>query len=85
MICEICGEDKLPYHFVIIDSSNEDKTFFVSAYRNDKNQPVKDVCWECNGPYKCLQCGQVKPAGEYRVGGRYCKVCKSTWRVKPRR
>lgn len=81
IICSVCGEDKPPYHFTLFHRmSAEDKAFFVNARRDEQGNLRNDVCWSCNGGYRCLQCGNVFPAEDFRVQGRYCKHCKSTWR-----
>lgn len=79
MVCSVCGRDLPPYNFTQFRMTDDvDRRFFASA-RRDKHGFVEGVCWECNGPYRCLQCGEVKPASEFRLQGRYCKDCKKGW------
>ncbi len=70
MKCLTCGLDKAPYHFFSF-RGRYDKTFFANAQAKHGN------CFECNGPYQCIRCGQVKASSGFRVGGRVCLACKS--------
>lgn len=82
MICSICGENKAPYAFTQFTHMDEsDKFFFVHMRRYPNGNPRNDVCWKCNAPYRCLGCGNVKSPDEFRLQGRYCHACKSTWRT----
>lgn len=86
IICAICGEDKQPHHFTLFHRlSAEDEAFFINARRDVRNNYRNDVCWECNGGYRCLECGNVFPASDFRVQGRYCKHCKSKWKRPAKR
>lgn len=77
MICRKCGADKPPYNY--FNPRNKFNTeFFV-------NPPDGKTCFDCGGDYKCITCGEVKPASEYRCQGRICKGCKhSLSRTKTR-
>jgi hypothetical protein len=72
MICSKCGQTKSDYHFY----SRLGKTFRVTRFFfiNPDFSPLQ--CWECNGDYRCLGCGEVKNASQFRVGGRFCHTCK---------
>lgn len=69
MICRMCGEDKPPYEF-FKPRGKYNKAFFAAG------TPDGHTCWDCGGPYKCLGCGQVKPAADYRIQGRFCSDCR---------
>jgi len=81
MICTCCNIDKSEYDFYsrFGKSFNVTRFFFV----NPEFSVLK--CWTCNGPYRCLGCGETKPASAFRVGGRFCCTCKSAgiYRVLP--
>lgn len=70
MKCFICGQIKPDYHF-FKHRNKYDRAFFMNTI------PVEDLCWDCGGPYKCAGCGKIKPASAFRVGGRFCNVCKT--------
>lgn len=40
------------------------------------------VCFDCDGPYECIVCGELKPASEFRIQGQVCRDCKQ---VNPKR
>lgn len=71
MICSICNQEKQDYHF-FRHSGKYNQDFFTTeaGYRNG-------VCFECAGPYKCIQCHEIKPASEFRCQGRICQDCKN--------
>jgi len=69
MKCLTCGFDKTPYHFFSF-RGRYTKAFFANPQAKHGN------CFECNGPYKCIQCGEVKHALNFRIGGRICDTCK---------
>lgn len=75
MVCKVCGVDKDPYHFFNY-SGKYDRKFFVTGW-----QP--GVCWECAAPYRCINCGQIQDADQYRVMGRICKTCKASGMPRP--
>lgn len=70
IICSVCGEDKSPYHY-FKHSGKYNQDFFTTelGYTNG-------VCFDCAGPYRCIMCGQIKPASDYRLQGRICTSCK---------
>ncbi len=73
VICSCCGQDKPAYHFYSPygKTTNVTRFFFVnSAFSTTR-------CWECNGGYRCLYCGVVQDANQFRVGGRRCIGCKN--------
>ena len=69
MKCETCGQTKDDYHF-FKHRNRYDREFFLNI------QPETDICWECAGPYRCIGCGEIKDASEFRVCGRLCADCK---------
>lgn len=71
IVCAVCGEDKPAYHY-FKHSGKYTQDFFTTeaGYTNG-------VCFDCAGPYKCISCGQIKPASEYRLQGRVCSECKN--------
>ncbi len=70
MKCRKCGQDKLDYHFFAFKGWYV-KEFFANPLS------LSGQCFDCNGPYKCLKCGEVKPASDFRIGGRVCVACKN--------
>jgi len=71
MICSRCGQDKTPHNFFKF-MGKFDRDFFVSGI------PAKsDVCWDCLGGMKCIECGGVYPSTEFKVNGRVCRTCKN--------
>lgn len=85
MICRVCNRDLPLVHFYRHLRGKEDYLpntgYFVSEYSLARSN---DVCFECASPYRCVECGEIKPAAEYRLQGRMCKACKSK-RRKPAR
>jgi len=71
IICVKCGQDKPAYHFFSF-RGNYASEFFANP------QSMNGQCFECNGPYKCIYCGVVQPADQFRVQGRVCLSCKTT-------
>ncbi len=69
MKCTKCGLEKPNFHFILLWNIHT-KEFFVNPDA-DSSQ-----CYDCNGPYRCIICNQVKEASEFRVGGRVCHACK---------
>lgn len=69
MKCTKCGLEKPNYHFINLYHSH-----FKSLFANP--DASNSQCWDCNSPYKCIICNQVKEASEFRVGGRICHTCK---------
>lgn len=69
MKCEICEQVKDDYNFFKY-RNHYGTAFFLDIV------PKVDTCWQCAGPYKCIECEQVKPASAFRVGGRICSDCK---------
>lgn len=70
MICVKCGQTKPDYHFFAF-RGNYLKEFFANP------KAMNGQCFECNAPYKCIACGEIKDASAFRVGGRVCDTCKS--------
>ena len=68
IICRVCGEDKPPYHF-FKPRGKYNKAFFADGI------PDGHTCWDCAGDYRCLGCGHVKPAYQFRIQGRFCVDC----------
>lgn len=71
MICPHCKQDKTPYHFFSF-RGNYDKARFHAMIPD-----VEGLCFDCGGPYRCLICGEFKPASDYRLQGRVCQSCKT--------
>lgn len=70
IVCAVCGEDKPHYNFFHF-TGKYDESFFTRQRSAKSN-----VCFACGGPYRCIYCGDVKDASEYRVQGRVCKSCR---------
>lgn len=70
MKCPKCEQEKPDYHFFAF-RGNYLKDFFANPLT------LIGQCFDCNGPYKCVYCGVVQDASEFRVGGRVCNTCKS--------
>lgn len=73
IICDTCGRDLPPSHFYWHRGSKDHGGFFIT----DKARYSNKTCFECAAPYKCLGCGEIKPASEFRIGGRYCIACRN--------
>lgn len=69
MKCTKCGLEKPNYHFIAFTGIYQ-KEFFANP------TALNSQCWDCNSPYKCIICNEVKEASEFRVGGRVCRMCK---------
>lgn len=69
--CMKCGQDYPPYYF-FSPRGKYNKTFFASGI------PLSHVCWYCAAPYRCVQCGEIREASEFRVMGRICNHCKTS-------
>lgn len=74
--CHVCGEDKPRYHF-FSPRGRYNKEFFANGV------PDGHTCWDCGGDYKCLGCGEVKPAHQFRIQGRYCADCLKDGNLTP--
>lgn len=70
IVCKVCGQDKPRYHY-FHHSGVYNKSFFTT-----QEGFTSGVCFDCASPYRCVSCGQVKPASEYRVQGRVCLECR---------
>jgi hypothetical protein len=70
IVCSRCGKDKTPHHFFKF-IGKFDRAFFVSGIPSKS-----DVCWDCLGDMKCIECGEVYPSTEFKVNGRVCRNCK---------
>lgn len=68
--CKCCNQNKPDYHFFSFRGTYL-KDFFANPLALNGN------CFECNGPYKCICCGIVQDANQFRVNGRICITCKS--------
>jgi hypothetical protein len=73
IICDTCGRDLPPSHYFMHRGSKDHGGFFITAKARLSNK----TCFECAAPYKCLGCNEIKPASEFRIGGRYCASCRS--------
>lgn len=73
IVCSCCGQDKPAYHFY----SRLGKTFNVTRFFFVSPTFSVTQCWNCNGDYRCLGCGEIKVATEFRVGGRFRNDCKT--------
>jgi hypothetical protein len=73
MICTCCNQTKPDYHFLsrFGKATSVTRFFFV----NPDFSPTQ--CWACNGDYRCLGCGVIQDASQFRVGGRFCIACKN--------
>lgn len=72
MKCPNCEQEHPDYEFYSPRGKATPATrwFFVNGWKNM-------TCWECNGPYRCLGCGEIKAPSQFRVGGRFCQDCKA--------
>lgn len=74
MICKGCNHNKSNYHFFNFRNNYKvaKSTFFT--------RPIDEIdrlCFDCAAPYRCLGCGAVKGASEFRLQGRYCLDCRN--------
>ena len=71
MKCVVCGEIKDDYQFFKFRNKFNKEFFHAGIPQTD------GVCWHCAAPYKCVGCGEVKAADQFRIGGRYCVDCRT--------
>lgn len=69
--CSKCGQAKHNYNFFRYINTFG-RWFFITGVPAKSN-----VCFECAGPYRCLNCGETKDHTHFRVMGRICNECKS--------
>lgn len=74
MKCPQCQNERSNYSFYSFRGNQHvaKSQFFT--------RPIEDIngaCFDCAGPYRCLTCGEVKDASEFRLQGRICHSCKS--------
>lgn len=70
MKCSNCGQVKPDYHFFSF-RGKYDSAFFANP------QALNGQCWGCNAPYRCISCGNVQTADQFRIHGRICVTCKT--------
>lgn len=70
IICSCCGQDKTPYNYFNGKRGREMRYFITNPAWSTTR------CFQCNGDYRCLGCGVVQDASQFRVGGRFCQSCK---------
>ena len=68
--CSCCGQAKTEYNFFNGKLNRETRYFITNPDWTPKH------CFTCNGPYRCLGCGVVQDASQFRIGGRFCHHCK---------
>lgn len=81
IICDTCGRDLPPSHFYLHFGNKDHGGFFIT----EKALHSNNTCFECAAPYRCLGCHKIKPASEFRIGGRFCKACKKARRMPEKR
>lgn len=73
LICKVCGRDLPLYNFFKF-AGTYDRTFWVNF---PPLELQNHICFECAAPYRCIECGEIKGASEFRIQGQVCKTCKS--------
>lgn len=76
MKCVKCGQAKDDYEFFSF-RGNYLKEFFANPLT------LTGQCFDCNAPYKCICCGIVQDANQFRVNGRICETCKTAGIHRP--
>ena len=79
MKCTQCQQDKSIYNFFNF-RGKYNRTFFTRPI-----EEISGLCFDCAGPYRCLSCGAIQDASEFRLQGRYCHACKSPKPTSERR
>lgn len=78
MKCSKCGQVKPDYQFFSF-RGNYLNEFFANPLT------LNGQCFDCNAPYKCICCGVIQDADQFRVQGRTCKTCKDSGILRPSR